>query len=108
MEGGNALKTFLLISLAIIASIILLANLGPMIMLLISVVVAYYGVKQFILANTAGKKVGWGIVILIGVSMSLSNIPALIGVVALVVLYYSYKKYQEEKERQDYLEWDKL
>ncbi|MGN8645856.1 lmo0954 family membrane protein [Gracilibacillus sp. HCP3S3_G5_1] len=102
------MKTFLLISLAVIASIVLLANLGPMILLLISVVIAYYGVKQFILAETTGQKVGWGIVILIGVSMSLSNIPALIGVVALVVLYYSYKKYQEEKEHEDYLEWDKL
>ncbi|MDX8045089.1 flagellar basal body rod protein [Gracilibacillus sp. S3-1-1] len=102
------MKTFLLVSLAVIASIILLANLGPMIMLVISVVIAYYGVKRFILADTTGAKVGWAIVVLIGVSMSLSNIPALIGIVALVVLYYSFKKYQEEKKRQDYLEWDNL
>ncbi|SHM64750.1 hypothetical protein [Gracilibacillus kekensis] len=105
------MKTFLLICLAVIASIILLANLGPMIMLLISVAIAYYGVRKFVVADTTGKKVGWGIVILIGVSMSLSNIPALIGVVALVVLYYTYKKWQQEKDnyyKDDYLTWDKL
>ncbi len=105
------MKTFLLICLAVIASIIILANLGPMIMLLSSVAIAYYGVRKFVVADTTGKKVGWGIVILIGVSMSLSNIPALIGVVALVVLYYSYKKWQQEKNnyyKDDYLTWDKL
>ncbi|WP_058308780.1 lmo0954 family membrane protein [Gracilibacillus massiliensis] len=105
------MKTFLLICLAVIASITLLANLGPMIMLLISVAIAYYGVRKFVVADTTGKKVGWGIVILIGVSMSLSNIPALIGVVALVVLYYTYKKWQQEKNnyyKDDYLTWDKL
>ncbi len=54
----------------------------------------------------------WAFVILIGVSMSLSNIPALIGIVALVVLYYTYKKWKQEKENtyynDDYLNWDKL
>ncbi|GAB2538485.1 lmo0954 family membrane protein [Gracilibacillus alcaliphilus] len=102
------MKTFLIVSLAIIAGIVLLANLGPMIMLAISLVIAYFGVKHFILAETTGGKVGWAIVILIGISMSLSNIPALIGVVALVVLYYAYKKYQQEKETTETLDWDQI
>ena len=103
------MKTFFIISLAIIAGIILLANLGPMIMLAISLIVAYYGIKRFILAETTGSKIGWAIVILIGVSISLSNIPALIGIVAVIVLYYAYKKYQEEKQmEQQALDWEHL
>ncbi|WP_066188267.1 MULTISPECIES: lmo0954 family membrane protein [Gracilibacillus] len=102
------MKTFLIVSLAIIAGIVLLTNLGSIIMLAISVLIAYYGVKKFILADTTGSKVGWAIVVLIGVSMSLSNIPALIGIAALVVLYYAYKKYQEEKQSKDYLEWENI
>ncbi|GAE94532.1 hypothetical protein JCM21714_3694 [Gracilibacillus boraciitolerans JCM 21714] len=107
------MKTFLLICLAVIAALVLLTNLGTMILLLISIAVAYYGVRKFIMATTTGSKVGWGgIVILIGASMSLSNIPALIGVVALVVLYYIYKKWQQEKQNKYYkdndLSWDKL
>ncbi|PWU67055.1 MULTISPECIES: hypothetical protein [Gracilibacillus] len=106
------MKTFLLICLGVIAAFVLLANVGPIIMLLISVAIAYYGVRKFILAETTGKKVLWAFVILIGVSMSLSNIPALIGIVALVVLYYTYKKWKQEKENtyynDDYLNWDKL
>lgn len=106
------MKTFLLICLGVIAAFVLLANVGPIIMLLISVAIAYYGVRKFILAETTGKKVLWAFVILIGVSMSLSNIPALIGIVALVVLYYTYKKWKQEKENtyynDDYLNWDKF
>ncbi|RCW77528.1 flagellar basal body rod protein [Saliterribacillus persicus] len=106
------MKTFLLISLAIIASIVLLSNLGPMIMLLISVAVAYYALRKFVVAETVGKKVLWGIIILIGVSISLSNIPALIGVAAIFVLYYTYKKWKEEKENKsiqdDYLNWENI
>ncbi|WP_163539967.1 flagellar basal body rod protein [Gracilibacillus sp. YIM 98692] len=106
------MKTFLLICLAVVAAIILLANIGPMIMLLISIAISYYGIKKFILVNSTGKKVLWAIVILIGISISLSNIPALIGVVALVVLYYTYKKYKQEKEntyyKEDYLSLNEL
>ncbi|MFC4402788.1 flagellar basal body rod protein [Gracilibacillus xinjiangensis] len=106
------MKTFLLICLTVIAGIMFLANVGPMIMLAISITIAYYGVKKFILAETTGAKVWWAIVILIGVSISLSNIPAMIGVVALVVLYYTYKKWKQEKETKNYtpndLSWDEL
>ena len=100
------MKTFLLLLLGIIAGIIILANLGPMILLVISLVVSYYAVKKFILANSVAEKVLWAVVILIGVSISVSNIPALIGVVAFVVLYYTYKTYQQDKNKRiddDYL-----
>ncbi|SER89624.1 lia operon protein LiaI [Gracilibacillus ureilyticus] len=106
------MKTFLLICLTVIAGITLLANVGPMIMLVISVAIAYYGVKKFILAETTGSRVWWAIVILFGISISLSNLPALVGVAALVVLYYTYKKWKQEKESNYYtqseLTWEKL
>jgi lia operon protein LiaI len=104
------MKTFLLICLGVIAGITVLVNIGPMIMLAISIAIAYYGVRKFILADATSSKVLWAIVILIGASISLSNIPALIGVVAFVVLYYTYKKWKQEKTNATYtnLNWDKL
>ncbi|WP_138420218.1 flagellar basal body rod protein [Aquibacillus sediminis] len=92
------MKTLLLLLLGITAVIIFLANLGPMIVLAISVVISYYAVKKFILADTVGKKVLWGFVILIGLAISLSNIPALIGVASFVVLYYTYKTWKKDKQ----------
>ncbi|WP_186575939.1 lmo0954 family membrane protein [Aquibacillus kalidii] len=92
------MKTFLLVVLGIIAAIITLANLGPMIMLAVSICIAYYATKKFILAYSVSGKVLWGLVILISLAISFSNIPALIGVASFVVLYYTYKKWKQDKK----------
>ncbi|WP_226036209.1 lmo0954 family membrane protein [Aquibacillus saliphilus] len=92
------MKTFLLFLLALVAVIIMLANLGPMILLLISLIISYYAIKKFILTDSFVEKVLWGFVILIGLSISISNIPALIGVASFVVLYYTYKKWKKDKQ----------
>ncbi len=69
-----------------------------MIMLAISLVIAYVAVKKFILAVSVTEKVLWGFVVLIGLSLSLANIPAFIGVAAFILLYYVYKKWKKDKE----------
>ncbi|UFT98626.1 flagellar basal body rod protein [Radiobacillus kanasensis] len=92
------MKTFLLALLAIAAAVLIVSNIGPMILLAVSLVVSYYSIKKFVLANSVTEKILWGFVILIGISLSLANIPAFIGVVAFVVLYYTYKKWKKDKE----------
>ncbi|SDM49510.1 hypothetical protein [Sediminibacillus halophilus] len=100
------MKTFLLLLLGVTAVILILANLGPMILLAVSLVVSYYAVKKFVLAVTVGQKVLWAIAILIGLSISLANLPALIGVAAFVVLYYTYKMWKKDKHESSYLDDD--
>lgn len=103
-------KTILIIG-AIIAGIVLLSNVGSLIFFAISIALAYYGIRKFIMAETTGMKFWWIIVILIGFSMSLSNIPALIAVGALVALYYIYKNWKEEEEspyKDSSINWDKI
>ncbi|MRH44059.1 flagellar basal body rod protein [Aquibacillus halophilus] len=92
------MKTFLLLLLGATAAIIILANLGPMIILAVSLFITYYAVKKFILADSVVEKALWGFAILIVASMSLSNIPAFIGIASLVVLYYTYKKWKKDKQ----------
>jgi lia operon protein LiaI len=91
------MKTFLLVVLGIIAAIITLANVGPLIILAVSIIIAYYAVKKFILAYSVMEKVLWGFAILISLAISLSNIPALIGVASFVVLYYTYKTWKKDR-----------
>ncbi|SDK17929.1 hypothetical protein [Sediminibacillus albus] len=98
------MKTLLLFLLGATAVIIILANLGPMILLAVSLLVSYYAVKKFVLADTVGQKVLWGIAILIGLSISLANLPALIGVASFIVLYYTYKKWKKDKQASNYLD----
>ena len=103
-------KTLLIIG-AIIAGIVLLSNVGSLIFFALSFALAYYGVRKFIIAETTGMKFWWIIVILIGFSMSLSNIPALIAVGALVALYYIFKNWKEEEQssyKDKTLNWDEI
>lgn len=92
------MKKFLLILLAVTAALFVLSNVGPMILLVASLALAYYAVKKFILADGVAEKVIWGFIILIGLSISLANVPALIAVAAVAILYYAYKAYKAEKE----------
>lgn len=79
-----------------IAAIILLANLGPMVGLAIGLAVMYYAFKKCTAAETGGKKFLWGALSVIGLCVSVSNLPAIIGAVAIYALYVVYKKWNEE------------
>ncbi|GGM33227.1 hypothetical protein GCM10011351_19100 [Paraliobacillus quinghaiensis] len=92
------MKTFLLVVIATITGIVLLATLGPIILLAISIAIAYYAVRRFILTDSFGGKIGWAIIALIGISLSLSNTAAFVGLVAFTLLYYTYKKWKQPKQ----------
>lgn len=92
------MKNFGLLLLGGIAILVLLGTLGPMIGLAISAVILYYSAREFMKAESTGKKILWAVIGLIALSATLSNVPALIGIVAIVVLYMVYKKWNEAKE----------
>lgn len=79
-----------------IAAIIFVANLGPMAMFALSLVILYYAFKGFMKADTSLSKVAWAVLGLILFSITASNVPALVGVLAAFVLYFVYKKWNEE------------
>ncbi|SNZ04265.1 lia operon protein LiaI [Terribacillus aidingensis] len=96
------MKKVLLIIGVVVAVAVLLANLGSLIVLAISVAVGYYGLRRFVMTDSVGAKIGWGVVIGIGVCISLSNLPALIGLAALAALYYLYKAWKKDKEAEKF------
>ncbi|WP_280769796.1 flagellar basal body rod protein [Salipaludibacillus daqingensis] len=86
------MKTFLLFLLAIVALFIFLANLGPLILLAVGVFLLYVIFKQFSKAESTGAKVMWVILGLIVLSMTVSNVFAIVGLLALYILYLLFKK----------------
>jgi lia operon protein LiaI len=96
------MKKVLLIIGAFVAVAVLLSNLGSLLVLAISVAVGYYGLRKFVMTDSVGAKIGWGVVIGIGVCISLSNLPALIGLAALAALYYMYKAWKKDKEAEKF------
>ena len=81
-----------------IAAMILLANVGPLAVFALSLAILYYAFKGFLKADTSLSKVAWAVLGLILLSITASNVPALVGIVAALVLYFVYKKWNEEKE----------
>ncbi|MCM3719569.1 flagellar basal body rod protein [Fictibacillus phosphorivorans] len=80
-----------------IAAIVLIANLGPMVGLAIGLAVMYYAYKKCVVAETGGKKFWWGALSVIGLCIAVANLPAILGAVAIYVLYLVYKKWNQSE-----------
>ncbi|MFD1019942.1 lmo0954 family membrane protein [Thalassobacillus hwangdonensis] len=94
------MKKFLLFLGGLVALIILLANLGPMILLAVSAWLLYIVFKKFVKSDSTGKKILWTIIGLIILSISVSNIYSLIGVAAAYVLYVIIQKWKENDDEE--------
>lgn len=91
------MKKFGLFIIGGIAAIVLLANFVPMLGLAITLGIGYLVLREFLKAQSTGAKVLWGLIGLLVVSMAISNLPSVIGLVAAFVLYVVYKKWNERK-----------
>ncbi|MCH1624274.1 flagellar basal body rod protein [Fredinandcohnia quinoae] len=91
------MKKFGLFIVGGIAALVLLSQVGPMVGLIISLAILYFAYKQFTKSDSTGGKILWGIVGLIALSASISNVPAILGIVAAYILYVVYKKWNREK-----------
>ncbi|MFD1927398.1 ABC transporter permease [Sporosarcina siberiensis] len=91
------MKKFGLVLLGIIAGIVALANLGSLLALVISVAIAYAGFHYFRKSTSTFPKLFWGVVLLIGILTAISNIPAFIGIIALIGMLYVWNKWKGVK-----------
>lgn len=92
------MKKFGLIIIGFIAAIVLLANIGPLIGLAISLGLLYLVLKQFLKAEATSSKITWAILGCIILAITVANLPAIIGIVAAYVLYVIYKNWNGKKE----------
>lgn len=91
------MSNFLLFVGALIALIVLLANLGPLIVLAISLVLLYVVFIQFSKCRSTAGKVVWIAIGLIVFSIAFTNSYSLFGIVAALALYLIYKKWSENR-----------
>ncbi|WP_028784248.1 flagellar basal body rod protein [Thalassobacillus devorans] len=91
------MKKFMLFIAGLIALLVLLANLGPMVLLGVSVWLLYIVFRQFIKSDSTAGKIGWVIAGLLILSIAFANIYAVIGVGAAYALYVIYKHWHDEK-----------
>ncbi|TFJ91813.1 flagellar basal body rod protein [Lentibacillus salicampi] len=90
------MKKFLVFAGGMLALFIFLVNLGPMILLGVSIWLLYVIFKQFLKSNSTVGKVGWIALGLLVLSIGISNIYAIIGVAAAYALYLIYKSWKND------------
>ncbi|MDW0114158.1 MULTISPECIES: lmo0954 family membrane protein [Sporosarcina] len=91
------MKKFGLAILGIVAAIVVLANLGSIVALAISAIVAFAGFHYYRKSDSTLLKLFWAIVLLIGLLTAISNIPAFIGIIAILGVYYVWRKWNDVK-----------
>lgn len=91
------MKKFGLLIIGAIAALVLFSNVGPMVALAVSLVVLYFVFKEFLKADSIGWKIVLGIFGFFLLMTAAANIPAILGIVAIYVLYLVYKKWNETK-----------
>ncbi|MDY0395979.1 flagellar basal body rod protein [Virgibacillus halophilus] len=89
------MKKFLFFVGALTAGLVLLFNIGPMILLVAGVGLLYIVFKQFMKSESTAGKIGWFIVGLVVLSVTLANVYAVVGFVAAYVLYVLIKKWKK-------------
>lgn len=82
----------------LIALVVVLANVGPLIGMSICLIVLFFSMKQFIKSESKGAKIAWAIISLIMLLATISHAPAILGLVAVYILYLVYKKWNEKDE----------
>lgn len=90
------MKKFGLLVAGGIAAMVLISNLGPIVGLIVSLLVMYFVLKQFLKTNSTGAKIGWGIAGFIVLTAAASNVPAILGIAAAYVLYLVYKNWDRK------------
>lgn len=95
------MKKFLLLMAGLIALAVVIANIGPMVLLGVSGWLLYLIFKQYVKSDSTLKKIGWIMIGLVLVSIAVANIYAVIGVVAGYALYLIVKEWKVKKNDQE-------
>ncbi len=88
------MKKFGLALLGVVAVIVALANLGSLLALALSAVIAYAGFHYYRKSDSTILKLFWGGVFLVGLLTAVSNIPAFVGILAIIGVLYVWRKWK--------------
>lgn len=91
------MKKIMLITLGVIAGIVAVANLGSLIGLAISALIAYAGLHYYRKSESTLLKLFWGGVLVIGLITAISNVPAFLGIIAIIGMFYIWQSLSQDK-----------
>ncbi|HWL12865.1 MAG TPA: ABC transporter permease [Ureibacillus sp.] len=80
-----------------IAVIVALSMLGPLVGFAFSALLVFASIHYYVKSTSVIAKVLWISLGLIGVFTGISNVPALVGLAAIFLIYVLYKKWNDEE-----------
>ncbi|PIC57585.1 ABC transporter permease [Sporosarcina sp. P12(2017)] len=89
------MKKLGLLLLGIVAGLTLALNVGPIIALAVTGAIALVSYHYWRKSHSMFAKVFWMTILIISVIGSISNIGAFIGIIALIGVYYVYRKWKD-------------
>ncbi|MED4589192.1 lmo0954 family membrane protein [Priestia flexa] len=94
------MKKFGLFILGLIAAVVLIANLGPMMLMLLGLVILYGVWKQVVKATSSFKKAAFAVLGVIVILSMIANVPAFFGILAAIALYFVYTKWNDNNVKE--------
>ncbi|TFD99592.1 ABC transporter permease [Jeotgalibacillus salarius] len=101
------MNKFWLTVIGITAAIVALSNLGSIVGLAVSLVITYIGVKGYFSSRKTWLKVVFASVAIIAGLSAVLNVPAILGVIAVYVLYVVWKKWNNSEAVSDFSYFEK-
>lgn len=92
------MMTILLIIAAMMLGITILGSLIPILALAFTVGVVFFGLKAFTQTTSSIGKLFWASIVFVALMISLANLPAYLGLLAVIGLYYLYTNWKKEEE----------
>lgn len=112
------MMTLILFGVAFVLGLVVLTNVLPLLALAFTTFVALMSLKAFMKTDSTIAKLWWGSIVFVAVVITVSNIPAFIGLLAVIGLYMLYRNGKREEPAQQVVEadpfenfekeWDKL
>jgi len=90
------MKKFIIFVAGLILVSIAITTIIPFITLAIGATITYHSFKSLMKSPSLLGVIWWGIVGLFGLSICMSSLPSLIGILAIILLYYGYKEMKKE------------
>lgn len=97
-------------------TLVALGSVGHIVFLGLGIALLYWSFRSFLKADSVLSKIGWSLLGVVSFMLILGNVPGLVGIGAVLLLFLLYRKWKtnkkQEKEYHSYHhfdeEWDKI
>lgn len=97
-------------------TLLVLGSFGHIVLLCLGIGLLYWSFRSFMRSTSTSSKIGWSLLGIVSIMLVLGNVPGLIGIGAVLLLYILFRKWNRKKKVESEYhsyhnfdeEWDKM